>query len=91
MLPKDKGGVVDSKLKVYGVENLRIVDASVFPLLPRANMQSLVYAVAERAADWIKADMSKPKPAPPAKGKGKGPAGKPPGRRDPPAPGPGPK
>jgi choline dehydrogenase-like flavoprotein len=62
MLPKEKGGVVDSKLKVYGVEKLRIVDASVFPLLPRANMQSLVYAVAERAADWIKADMSKPKP-----------------------------
>jgi choline dehydrogenase len=58
MLPKEKGGVVDSKLKVYGVEKLRIVDASVFPLLPRANMQSLVYAVAERAADWIKADMS---------------------------------
>jgi choline dehydrogenase len=62
MLPKEKGGVVDSKLKVYGVEKLRIVDASVFPLLPRANMQSLVYAVAERAADWIKADMSKPGP-----------------------------
>lgn len=56
MLPKEKGGVVDSKLKVYGVEGLRIVDASIFPLLPRANMQSLVYAVAERASEWIKAD-----------------------------------
>jgi choline dehydrogenase len=62
MLPKKKGGVVDSKLKVYDVENLRIVDASVFPLLPRANMQSLVYAVAERAADWIKEDAKKPIP-----------------------------
>lgn len=61
MLPREKGGVVDSKLKVYGVSNLRIVDASVFPLLPRANMQSLVYAVAERAADWIKQEAKRPK------------------------------
>lgn len=54
MLPREHGGVVDSRLKVYGVQGLRVVDASVFPLLPRANMQTLVYAVAERAADWIK-------------------------------------
>lgn len=60
MLPKEKGGVVDSKLKFYGVDKLRTVDATVFPLLPRANMQSLVHAVAERAADWIKEDASKP-------------------------------
>jgi choline dehydrogenase-like flavoprotein len=33
-----------------------VVDASVFPLVPRANIQSVVYAVAERAADFIKAD-----------------------------------
>jgi choline dehydrogenase-like flavoprotein len=100
MLPKEKGGVVDSKLKVYGVNSLRIVDASVFPLLPRANMQSLVYAVAERAADWIKADASKPGPrgpAPPAPGSPgpRGPPGPPgPGRRGPagpPPPGPGPR
>lgn len=54
MLPRDRGGVVDEKLRLYGVENVRIVDASVFPLLPRANIQTLVYAVAERAADFIK-------------------------------------
>lgn len=54
MLPRAKGGVVDEKFKVYGVSNLRVVDASVFPLIPRANIQSLVYAVAERAADVIK-------------------------------------
>ncbi|KAF3902575.1 hypothetical protein ABW21_db0207473 [Orbilia brochopaga] len=54
MLPRAKGGVVDAKFRVYGVQGLRVVDASVFPLLVRANIQSLVYAVAERAADFIK-------------------------------------
>jgi choline dehydrogenase len=53
MLPKDKGGVVDNRLNVYGIDGLRVVDASVFPLLPRANLQTLVYAVAERAVGWI--------------------------------------
>jgi choline dehydrogenase len=56
MLPRRKGGVVDEKLRVYGVKSLRVVDASVFPLLPRANLQTLVYAVAERAAEWILED-----------------------------------
>ncbi|KAH6678758.1 GMC oxidoreductase [Plectosphaerella plurivora] len=56
MMPKAVGGVVDEKLRVYGVKGLRVVDASIFPLVPRANIQSLVYAVAERAADFIKTD-----------------------------------
>ncbi|KAI0383488.1 putative GMC oxidoreductase [Hypomontagnella monticulosa] len=54
MLPKEKGGVVDPKLIVYGTENIRIVDASIFPLIPRGNILSSVYAVAEKAADIIK-------------------------------------
>ena len=54
MLPRDKGGVVDPQLVVYGTENLRVVDASIFPLIPRGNILSSVYAVAERAADIIK-------------------------------------
>ncbi|KAI1078670.1 hypothetical protein F5B20DRAFT_200064 [Whalleya microplaca] len=54
MLPREKGGVVDPKLVVYGTENLRIVDASIFPLIPRGNILSSVYAVAEKAADIIK-------------------------------------
>ncbi|KAI1374107.1 oxidoreductase [Hypoxylon crocopeplum] len=49
------GGVVDTKLKVYGVENLRVVDSSMVPLLPPDNLQSTIYALAERAADIIKA------------------------------------
>lgn len=55
MLPREKGGVVDPKLVVYGTENLRVVDASIFPLIPRGNILSTVYAVAEKAADIIKA------------------------------------
>lgn len=34
MLPLDQGGVVDSRLRLHGVQGLRIVDASVFPLIP---------------------------------------------------------
>jgi choline dehydrogenase-like flavoprotein len=56
MLPRDKGGVVDNRLRVYGVKGLRVVDASVFPLEPSGNLQSTVYAVAERAADILKED-----------------------------------
>lgn len=48
------GGVVDEKLMVKGTSNLRDVDASVFPLAARGNLQTLVYAVAERAANFIK-------------------------------------
>ncbi|KUI57410.1 Versicolorin B synthase [Cytospora mali] len=54
MLPRERGGVVDPSLLVYGVEGLRIVDASVFPVATRGNSQTTVYAVAERAADLIK-------------------------------------
>lgn len=56
MLPLHQGGVVDSRLRVYGVDGLRVVDASIFPMIPRGNIQSSVYAVAERAADLIKED-----------------------------------
>lgn len=56
MRPQESGGVVDPRLKVYGVKKLRIVDASVFPLEPSGNIQSTVYAVAERAADILKED-----------------------------------
>ena len=54
MMSRELGGVVDGQLIVHGTTNLRVVDASVFPLIPRGNIQSSVYAVAERAADLIK-------------------------------------
>ncbi|KAF3803226.1 Dehydrogenase xptC [Colletotrichum gloeosporioides] len=55
MLPKDLGGVVDSELMVYGTCNLRIVDAGIMPMIPGGHIQAAVYAVAEKAADIIKA------------------------------------
>ncbi|KAL0932730.1 choline dehydrogenase [Colletotrichum truncatum] len=56
MLPKEDGGVVDSNLKVYGTSNLRVVDASVIPLLISAHVQTAVYGIAEIAAERIIAD-----------------------------------
>ena len=54
MLPRQRQGVLDSNLKVYGTTNLRVVDASMMPMIPRGNTQATVYAAAERAADLIK-------------------------------------
>lgn len=31
-MPRDKGGVVDPHLKVYGTKNVRVCDASIFPM-----------------------------------------------------------
>lgn len=56
LLPEDQGGVVDERFRVCGVRSLRDVDASIFPLIPCGNLQTCVYAVAERAADFIKQD-----------------------------------
>jgi choline dehydrogenase-like flavoprotein len=56
MLPREKVGVVNERLIVYGTTNLRVVDASVMVIIPRGNIQSSVYAIAERAADIIKED-----------------------------------
>lgn len=48
MMPLELGGVVDPELLVYGTKNLRVVDASVFPLVPAAHLQAVVYGVAEK-------------------------------------------
>ncbi|KAI0030336.1 GMC oxidoreductase [Vararia minispora EC-137] len=54
MLPREKGGVVNSQLKVYGTRNLRVVDLGIVPLHFAAHPQASVYAIAEQASDLIK-------------------------------------
>ncbi|KAL8917687.1 MAG: hypothetical protein Q9208_007813 [Pyrenodesmia sp. 3 TL-2023] len=48
--PDDGMAVVDSRARVYGTRNLRVVDASSFPILPPGHPQSVVYALAEKIA-----------------------------------------
>jgi choline dehydrogenase len=50
----DPTAVVDTELRLRGVEGLRVVDASVMPTVPRGNTNAPTIAVAERAADLIR-------------------------------------
>jgi choline dehydrogenase len=50
----DADAVLDSQLRVNGLESLRVVDASVMPVVPRGNTNAPTIAIAERAADLIR-------------------------------------
>jgi choline dehydrogenase len=56
MLPQGQGGVVDERLRVYDVNDLRIVDTSVFPIIPDTHTQGPAYMLAEKAAAMILED-----------------------------------
>ncbi|GBP83031.1 Glucose dehydrogenase [Eumeta japonica] len=54
----DPGAVVDPRLRVYGINKLRVVDASIMPVLVRGNTNAAVVMIGEKAADMIKGDWS---------------------------------
>ena len=51
---EDDMAVVDSQTRVHGIDNLRVVDSSIFPTIPNGNLNSPTIMLAERAADIIK-------------------------------------
>ncbi|MFC0434759.1 GMC family oxidoreductase N-terminal domain-containing protein [Kutzneria buriramensis] len=53
----DHGTVVDPRLRVRGIDHLRVVDASVMPEIVRGNTNAPVVMIAERAADLIRPDL----------------------------------
>ncbi|HEY4451694.1 MAG TPA: GMC family oxidoreductase N-terminal domain-containing protein [Solirubrobacteraceae bacterium] len=63
---EDEAAIVDPELRVNGLEALRVVDASVMPVVPRGNTNAPTIAIAERAADLIRHGRALAEPASPA-------------------------
>ena len=49
----DKMAVVDENLKIRGLQNIRVIDASVIPEIPSANLNAPTLMIAEKGADII--------------------------------------
>jgi choline dehydrogenase-like flavoprotein len=55
-LPSDPMTVVDDRLRVAGIEHLRVVDASVMPTITSGNTNAPTMMIAEKGAALIRAD-----------------------------------
>lgn len=53
---RDAGAVVDDRLRVHGIEGLRVIDASVMPRITSGNTNAPTYMIAERGAEFILSD-----------------------------------
>ncbi len=51
---RDTTTVVDAQLNVHGIDKLRVVDASIMPILPSAHTNAVVFMIGEKAADIVK-------------------------------------
>jgi choline dehydrogenase len=49
----DAGAVVDDRLRVHGIEGLRVIDASVMPRITSGNTNAPTYMIAERGAEFV--------------------------------------
>jgi choline dehydrogenase len=52
----DALAVVDGRLRVHGIERLRVVDASIMPRITSGNTNAPTVMIAEQGADFVKAD-----------------------------------
>ena len=52
----DTGACVDEHLRVLGVNNLRVIDASIMPKINNANTNAATMMIAERGVDFIQQD-----------------------------------
>ena len=52
----DPMAVVDNRCRIRGVDNLRVVDASIMPTIPRANINLTTIMIGERVADWMRGE-----------------------------------
>jgi choline dehydrogenase len=54
--PGDAMAIVDQHCRLRAIRNLRVVDASVMPAIPRANINLTCIMIGERVSDWMRAD-----------------------------------